>query len=156
MTNRAHHQHRRSVVATVATMASGGTGATGATSARSRSVPRVAASAIARRYAAGPRPKSRARIEQSFRNQSVELRGFELLTFCMPSMGVCERTSEKHLWARGYRSLKFAKVHPGSPLLLHSVAAPLLPDGARPFSLPLDRPRVSDARGTSDHSVSVA
>jgi hypothetical protein len=54
----------------------------------------------------------------------VELRGFEPLTFCMPSTGTCECANEKYLWSRVHRSLKFAKVRPGSLLLLHSVAAP--------------------------------
>jgi hypothetical protein len=55
---------------------------------------------------------------------SVELRGFEPLTFCMPSTGMFECASEKILCTAIYRSLKFAKVRASSQPLLHAVAAP--------------------------------
>jgi hypothetical protein len=54
----------------------------------------------------------------------VELRGFEPLTFCMPSTGIFEIVSEKASWAPSHRSLKFAKLRLGTLRLLHSVAAP--------------------------------
>jgi hypothetical protein len=62
-------------------------------------------------------------VEQAL-EKPVELRGFEPRTFCMPSTGTCEHASEKNLWTRGHRSLKSAKMRPGSLPLLHPVAAP--------------------------------
>ena len=52
----------------------------------------------------------------------VELRGFEPLTFCMPSTGKFERTSDFPPWSHVGRSLASAEVRSASARLLYSTA----------------------------------